>query len=125
MNWSKDEKPVAWLGGSRAIVRGFPPEARSRFGCALHRVQFGLSPSHWRPMRSVGHGVCEVRVRIGVGGRVDYRLLYVATFPEAVYVLHAFSKSTRTTSRSDLELGRQRYAELMAHRRQRSESDGD
>ena len=51
-------------------------------------------------------------------------MVYVATFPEAVYVLHVFEKKTRKTSPRDLALGRQRYpiddsrkADLMKKRR--------
>lgn len=41
-----------------------------------------------------------------------YRVLYVARFAEAVYVLHAFQKKSRATSARDLEQARTRYAEL-------------
>jgi phage-related protein len=36
----------------------------------------------------LGAGVCEIRIH----GAVEHRVLYVARFPEAVYVLHAFEK---------------------------------
>jgi hypothetical protein len=46
-----------------------------------------------------------------------HRLFYVATFAEAVYVLHAFEKKTRKTTARDLEIGRERFRSLMAKRR--------
>lgn len=64
-------------------------------------------------MAGVGRGVREIRVH--VAGEV--RVFYVAAFPEAVYVLHVFSKKTRTTSSGDLELGQQRYRLMMQGRR--------
>ena len=41
-----------------------------------------------------------------------YRVVYIARFTEAVYVLHAFQKKARATSERDIELARTRYAEL-------------
>jgi len=37
------------------------------------------------------------------------RVVYVAKFEEAVYVLHAFQKKTRKTSQADIQLAAQRY----------------
>jgi phage-related protein len=38
-----------------------------------------------------------------------FRVIYVAKFEHAVYVLHAFQKKTRKTSRADIELAASRY----------------
>jgi phage-related protein len=46
-----------------------------------------------------------------------FRLVYVAKFPEAIYVLHAFQKKTRTTARKDLALARDRYQEVLMRRK--------
>lgn len=100
------EKPVAWLGSSLADLRAFPDLARQRAGYALGQVQLGLEPPDWRPMPSVGVGVNEIRVRTGR----EFRLLYVAKYAEAVYVLHAFEKETQKTNRADLDLARRRLA---------------
>lgn len=53
------EKPLCWLGSSLDEVRGFPDEARREAGYQLRRVQHGLMPNDWKPMSSVGAGVCE------------------------------------------------------------------
>ena len=55
-------------------------------------------------MPAVGLGVREIRVHTGV----EHRVLYVAKFDEAVYVLHAFQKRAQRTPKRDLELARQR-----------------
>jgi phage-related protein len=61
-------------------------------------------------MPTLGPGVIELRIRDLSGA---FRVMYVAKYPEAVYVLHAFKKKTRTTSRLDIELARARHAELV------------
>jgi phage-related protein len=102
-------KPVEFLGDSLDRLRLFPREVRRAAGFQLDRVQRGLEPFDWKPMTSVGAGACEIRIRAESGA---YRVLYVAKFDEAVFVLHCFDKKTRTTSKRDLELAARRYREL-------------
>jgi phage-related protein len=59
-------------------------------------------------MHAVGVGVREIRIHVGG----EWRLLYVARFGDAVYVLHAFRKKTQRTLRSDIELATRRYREI-------------
>jgi phage-related protein len=108
-------KSLVWLGSSRADVRGFPEDARGKVGHELFQVQQGLSPSDWKPMSSVGAGVVEIRIHAGK----EFRILYVARFEEAVYVLHAFEKRTRQTSQVDLALARKRLRDLIRSRARR------
>ncbi len=108
-------KQVVWLGDSLRRVRDFAPEARHEAGVQLGLVQVGEEPSDWKPMPSVGLGVNEIRVRIGSA----FRVIYMAKFMEAVYVLHAFQKKSRETARTDIELARRRFRELIQERRQR------
>jgi phage-related protein len=105
-------KPVVWLGDSLTRVRSFVPEARWRAGQQLRRVQVGGLPIDWKPMPGIGPGANELRVRAGGA----YRVIYVAKFAEAVYVLHAFEKKSRKTARLDMELARQRYRNLVRER---------
>ena len=105
-------KRLAFLGDSLEQLRGFPRDARQDMGYQLEQVQAGLAPADWKPMPSVGIGVNEVRVRV----EGAFRALYVAKFPEAVYVLHAFQKKTRKTAGADIELARRRWKALMAQR---------
>ena len=108
-------KPLLWLGSSRMAVRDFPKAPRQVAGHELFQVQQGLAPSSWRPMPTVGAGVVELRVQVGGA----FRVLYVAKFEEAVYVLHAFQKRTRRTAHVDIELARTRLRDLEQRRRQR------
>lgn len=57
-------------------------------------------------MPSVGPGAYEIRVRDEAG---TFRVIYVAKFEYAVYVLHAFQKKTRKTPHTDIELAARRY----------------
>jgi phage-related protein len=50
-------------------------------------------------MTGIGTGVREIRVRDEAG---IFRMIYLATRPEGVYVLHCFQKKSQRTSRSDL-----------------------
>ena len=101
-------KPVVWLGDSLRRVREFAPEARHEAGGQLGLVQAGEEPSDWKPMPSVGLGVNEIRVRIGGA----FRVIYVAKFADAVYVLHAFQKKTQQTRKEDIALAVARYKQL-------------
>jgi phage-related protein len=99
-------KPVIWMGGSREDVRRFPETVQDSVGFELYRVQCGLEPKDWKPMTDIGTGVKEIRVRDEAG---IFRMIYLATRPEGVYILHRFQKKIQRTSRSDLELAMKRF----------------
>jgi phage-related protein len=107
------DKVIRWLGSSLDDLRAFPEQARGSAGYQLRRVQQGLMPNDWKPMKAVGSGVYEIRIHTGV----EHRVLYVAKHDDAVYVLHAFEKRTRQTRQADIALSRQRLAELLESRR--------
>ena len=104
---------MLWLGDSRKAVRGFSRVARRQCGQQLFRLQAGANPLDWKPMRSIGAGACEIRVHAGN----EYRVIYVAKFAEAVYVLHAFMKKSQATSLHDVRLAKQRYQDMERARR--------
>jgi len=106
-------KPVSFLGSSIDDLRAFPETARREAGYQLELVQRGLEPEDWRPMPSVGMGVREIRIRDQSGA---FRIIYLTTRPEAVYVLHAFQKKTQGTAKRDLELAEARLRELSRSR---------
>ena len=61
-------------------------------------------------METVGPGAREIRIRDENG---IFRVMYVAKFADAVYVLHCFQKKTQKTAPSDLALATRRYKELV------------
>jgi len=95
-------------GDALDALRAFPVPARREAGFQLGLVQRGRDPDDWKPMNTVGRGVREIRIRDDGGA---FRVLYVAKFEEAVFVLHCFQKSQKT-SRADLDLATRRYKEL-------------
>ena len=101
-------KHERFVGSAKDDLSAFPKAARNRAGHELFMVQIGREPDDWKPMASVGPGACEIRVRDPAG---VFRVIYVATFKDAVYVLHAFQKKSRKTSNSDLKLATRRYRE--------------
>lgn len=103
-------KDVEFVGSSDDELRGFPQVARQRAGYQHHLVQSGQDPSDWKTMASVGPGCREVRVRDSADA---YRVLYVASIGDTVFVLHCFQKKSQRTATSDINLGRQRYKQMM------------
>ena len=106
-------KPVRWVGSAKRDLLTYSAEILGVVGRELERVQRGADPTDWKPMADVGRGVREIRVHVDG----ELRVFYVATFPEAVYVLHVFEKKSRKTAPRDLALGQQRYQALIQGRR--------
>lgn len=106
-------KPIVWCGDSLRSVRAFPEDARRESGHQLNRVQQGLDPQDWRPMASVGPGVREVRIRV----EGQFRILYIAKFPDAIYVLCAFEKKSQKTPQRELRLAADRLQLILEERR--------
>jgi phage-related protein len=103
-------KSVEFRANSLDDLRLFPVTARREAGYQIDRVQNGHEPDDWKPMSSIGSGVQEIRIRDAVGA---FRVIYVAKFADAIYVLHCFQKKTQKTSRTDLDLAESRYRDLV------------
>jgi len=59
-------------------------------------------------MRAIGGGVKEISIH-ALG---EWRVVFVAKLHDAIYVLHAFQKKTRKTSRQDIDVARRRYKQI-------------
>jgi phage-related protein len=103
-------KPVAFRGSALSDLRDFPLMARRDAGHQLDQVQQGFEPDDWKPMNTVGQGVREIRIRDESG---VFRVIYVAKFSDAVYVLHCFQKKSQKTSQLDIDLATKRYRDLV------------
>jgi phage-related protein len=101
-------KQVRFIGSAKDDLSAFPRAARIRAGHELFMAQAGRDPDDWKPLPVVGTGACEIRIRDAMGA---FRVICVARFENAVFVLHAFQKKSRKTSHSDLDLARRRYRE--------------
>src|SRR5271170_3192514 len=115
MEKGEPEKPVKkntiWYSPRlREEVREWPAEVKEEMGQQLNKVEYGGEPDDFKPMQTIGAGVNEIRV---VDDGDQYRLIYVAKFEEAIYVLHVITKKkTQKTTKQDLDIARKRYKEL-------------
>ena len=103
-------KVLRFLGDSHKALCDFPKDARQNAGRQLLKVQRVVLPDDFQPMSDVGKGVEEIRVWEESG---SFRVMYVARLADAVYVLHAFQKKTRETSKRDKEIAKLRFKQLM------------
>jgi phage-related protein len=100
-------KDIAWMGSSLDdLVKLFPEDMRKKAGQQLRKVQFGEDPDDAEPMPRVGPGAFEIRLTDAAGW---YRVIFVAKFEKAVYVLHSFKKKTNDTPKADIDLAEARY----------------
>jgi phage-related protein len=101
-------KPLNFIGSSLDDLRNFPEDARKTAGFELYSIQRGLEPSDWKSMSVIGRGVKEIRIHV-LG---EWRVIYVAKFKAAVYVLHAFQKKSQKTNQNDIEIALKRYKQI-------------
>ena len=99
------DKPLVWLHGE-IKTPPFSLAARLEAGYLLRRLQRGevLDMPHSRPMPVVGPRCHELRVR---DVEVDWRIVYRRD-PDAIVMLEVFSKKTRATPKSVIEVCRRR-----------------
>lgn len=105
-----DEKEIYWVGSCYKDLQEFPKQAKQDAGYQLHRVQNGLEPEDWKPFKTVGSGVKEIR--ISDDGNT-YRVMYIAKFEERIYVLHSFQKKTQKTRQKDIDIAKVRYKAIV------------
>ena len=105
-------KPVIWVGSSRKDLREFPEPVQDHVGYALYVAQRGGRHRDTKTLSGfAGAGVVEV-VKDFRGD--TFRAVYTLRYADAVYVLHAFQKKSKTgreTPRRDMELIEQRLRE--------------
>ncbi len=116
------KKPLEWRGSSYKDIKDeniFTPNARGLAGYQLNKIQSGDEPDNYKPFKDVGPGANELIIDVDSGW---FRVMYVAKFEEAVYVLHCFKKKTNQTSHHDKELAITRYKDLVQERKKYEQS---
>jgi len=101
---STTEKPVYWVGSSKADLLEMPRSVIQHIGEALSVAQYGGKHPSAKPWRGIGGGVFEV---VSDAGSSTFRAAYAVRFAKAVYVLHCFQKKSPSgvrTARTDVEL---------------------
>ena len=111
----EQEKEIRWVGSSYQDILKFPVEPRKEAGFQLGKVQSGLDPDNWKPFDDVGVGTKEIRIRDATG---IYRVMYLAKFEEAIYVLHCFQKKTEATTKQDKAIAETRYRAVVRTRKE-------
>ncbi|HTR01290.1 MAG TPA: type II toxin-antitoxin system RelE/ParE family toxin [Candidatus Acidoferrum sp.] len=114
-----DELPRAlyWEGSSKKDFKKFPAPVQKEMGFALYIVQLGRTPGSAKPWKGLGSGNYEI-VESYFGE--TYRAVYVVNIGDAVYVLHAFQKKSKSgiaTPKPDVSLIENRFKALLAKQR--------
>jgi phage-related protein len=105
-------KPLRWVGSSRSDVRSFPRPVKSDIGQALYAAQRGEPDPAAKALKGFG-GRSVVEIVAPYDGDT-WRAVYTVRFEDAVYVLHAFQKKSKSgiaTPKKEIDLIRKRLAD--------------
>ena len=107
-------RPLYWEGASRKDFKEFPISVQKDLGVALFIVQLGRMPATSKPWKGLGSGVHELTE----DHRGDtFRAVYTVRVGDAVHVLHAFQKKSKSgigTPQPDVELIERRLKAVLA-----------
>ena len=103
-------KDVVYVGGSeKDMNKSFSKAMLEEILVEIVRLQHGLSPLRkTKPMNGLGKGVLEWTKN----GKPAYRLVYVVG-KQAIYILHAFSKTSDGTPKSEEDTIKERYKQIV------------
>lgn len=114
---TKQRKLLFWEGSSKKDFKAFPESVQKDLGVALFVVQLGRTPVSAKPWKGLTSGVYEL-VEDYRGD--TFRAVYAVKVSDAVHVLHAFQKKSKTgisTPQPDIELIKQRLKVVLARYR--------
>lgn len=116
-------KPLRWVGSSRSEVQSFPQPVRSEIGHALFAAQCGETDPAAKTLK--GFGGRSVQEIVSRHDGNAWRTVYTVRFEDAVYVLHAFQKKSKSgiaTPQKEIELIGKRLADAERDYRARKEN---
>jgi phage-related protein len=87
-----EEKPLAWVSGTRKTLKGFPRAVRLGVGTALYRAQIGGQAENAKVLKGF-KGASVIEVVEDYDGNT-YRAVYTVRFRKAVFVLDVFQKKS-------------------------------
>lgn len=102
-------KGVEFIADTLSVIRSFSKNVKRDIGYQIDRLQRGLDPDDWKPMKTIGTGVREIRVRDTDG---IYRTIYFTKKEKHICILHAFKKKTNKTSKKDLDIAKNRFKDI-------------
>jgi len=79
-----------------------------------------FSPAQKKSMRET---IGRFAMQLTIKSKDSFRVIYVAKFPEAIYVLHTFKKKSEGVMKKDYRTAEQRYKALEQHRREQGLDD--
>lgn len=96
---------------ARRAYMALPRELQQQFGLDLRAVQSGERPfSEFKDVStSVGTGAIELIEN----GSPAYRTIYCAKYLKTVYILHAFTKTTKGVDRANMRTAENRHKLMM------------
>ncbi|MGE0668991.1 MAG: type II toxin-antitoxin system RelE/ParE family toxin [Sphingomonadales bacterium] len=109
---SRNTRPVSWIKAARKAFDDFPESVQADALTALTIVADGGFPSIAKPLTALGPGIQELTLRY----RTDaYRTIYAVQFEDAVWVVHAFQKKSKSgiaTPKHEIEVALDRIKRL-------------
>lgn len=111
---SQKRKLLYWEGSSKKDYKKFPIDVQKDMGVALFVVQLGGTPDSAKLWKGLGSGVYEL-VEDHRGD--TFRAVYTVRVGDAVHVLHAFQKKSKSgiaTPQPDVELIEKRLKAVLA-----------
>jgi phage-related protein len=116
-----EPRPLIWRASSKTDFTAFPASVQREMGYALFLAQMGERHATMaRTLKGFGGGTV-VEVKESYKGNA-FRAVYTVRYVEAVYVLHAFQKKSKTgtkTPKPDLKLIEKRLQDLIDEREKR------
>ena len=111
---SEKRRPLFWEGSSKKDFKEFPVPVQKDMGVALFIAQLGQTAGSAKPWKGLGSGVYEL-VEDHRGD--TFRAVYAVRVADAVHVLHAFQKKSKSgiaTPQSDIDLIEKRLKTVLA-----------
>ena len=109
-------KPVRWVGSSRRDLKTFPKSVQRHLGQALYAAQCGEEYPSVKALKGFsGRSVLEI---VAPHDSDTYRAVYAVRFQDAVYVLHAFQKKSKSgiaTPKKELNMIKARLQRAIEH----------
>ena len=108
----KNIRPISWIKAAQKDFRKFPKGAQDKIAAALEAAAEHEKADIAKPMKGLGSGVFEVALAY----RGDaFRTVYAVQFEDAIWVVHAFQKKSKTgikTPQEEIDVVRQRLKRL-------------
>ncbi len=108
----RSTRPISWVKAAKRDFEAFPSDAQLTIRRALTVAAEGGKSDKAKPFRGVDGGVFEIALPY----RGDaYRVIYALQIGEAIWVIHAFQKKSKSgiaTPRHEIDLVRDRLKRL-------------